>query len=454
MKKTKFRLTTTRIIMLGFLLAIGIGTFLLCLPISSVKGRPVDFLDAFFVATSAVCVTGLSTVVTAAQWSVFGQAVILLLVQFGGLGIVTVTTVMMLVFGRRIMLSERLLLQEAYNLDSLRGLVRVTKSVVLGTLLVEGIGACLYFLCFVGEYGPTAIWYAIFHAVSAFCNAGLDLLGDSSLAAYATNLWVNLVTIGLIVIGGIGFPVWRDVRRTYKKRREGEIPKGRFFERLSLHSKLAITTSALLVFGGAVLFFLFEYNNPDTIGTMSFPQKLLASLFQSVTTRTAGFQTIPQENFTPASSMLSLIFMFIGGSPSSTAGGVKTVTVAVILLSVISVVRGKRDIEVFQRKIPSFYLKKALAVVSVSIGCVFAATMLVCATQGWNLTEALYETVSALATVGLSCGKTGDLNSVGKVIIILCMYLGRIGPITLAISLQSGAQKGIRKLPESKVMIG
>lgn len=440
--------------MLGFLLAILIGTCLLSLPIASVKGRPVDILDAFFVATSAVCVTGLSTVVTAAQWSIFGQAVILILVQFGGLGIVTVTTVMMLIFGQRVMLSERLLLQEAYNLDSLRGLIRVTKSVVVGTLIVEGIGAFFYFLCFVGDYGATAIWFGIFHAVSAFCNAGMDLLGDSSLAAYQTNLPVNLVTMSLIVVGGIGFPVWRDVRTNFRKSRNGEIPKGRFFERLTLHSKIAITVSAGLIFGGMVLFFLFEYNNPATIGSLSIPNKLLASLFQSVTTRTAGFQTIPQENFTPASGLLSLIFMFIGGSPSSTAGGVKTVTVAVIILSVVSVVRGQKDIEAFQRKIPTFYLKKALAVVSVSILCMFVATMLVCATQGWTLMEALYETVSALATVGLSCGKTGDLNSIGKVLIILCMYLGRIGPITLAISLQSGAEKGLRQLPESKVMIG
>lgn len=454
MKKIRFHFTTTRIIMLGFMLAIVIGTCLLCLPIASVKGRPVDFLDAFFVATSAVCVTGLSTVVTAAQWSIFGQAVILILVQFGGLGIVTVTTVMMLLFGQRVMLSERLLLQEAYNLDSLRGLIRVTKSVVFGTLIVEGIGAFFYFLCFVGDYGATAIWFGIFHAVSAFCNAGMDLLGDSSLVAYQTNLPVNLVTMSLIIVGGIGFPVWRDVRTTFKKSRNGDIPKGRFFERLTLHSKIAITVSAGLIFGGALLFLLFEYNNPATIGNFTLPNKLLASVFQSVTTRTAGFQTIPQENFTPASGLLSLIFMFIGGSPSSTAGGVKTVTVAVIILSVVSVVRGQKDIEAFQRKIPTFYLKKALAVVSVSILCMFVATMLVCATQGWTLMEALYETVSALATVGLSCGKTGDLNSVGKVLIILCMYLGRIGPITLAISLQSGAEKGLRQLPESKVMIG
>jgi len=454
MKKWKFQFTPTRIIMVGFLLAIVIGTALLCMPISSVKGKSIDFLDALFVATSATCVTGLSTVVTAAQWSTFGQAVILVLVQFGGLGIVTVTTVMMLIFGQRVTLSDRLLLQEAYNLDSLKGLIHVTKSVVLGTLIVEGCGAFFYFLCFVGTYGPTAIWFAIFHSVSAFCNAGLDLFGDSSLAPFVSNLPVNMVTMALIVVGGIGFPVWRDLQKTTKRYRNGEIPKGYWFERLTLHSKMALSITAGLILGGTVLVFLFEFNNPDTIGNMSLGQKLLASLFQSVTTRTAGFQTIPQENFTNATGFLSLLFMFIGGSPSSTAGGVKTVTVALVFLSALSVIKGKDDIEIFHRRIPEFYLKKALAVILVSLSFLFVATLAICATQGWTLMEALYETVSALATVGLTYGKTGDLNTVGKIIIILCMYLGRIGPITLAISLQSGADKGMKKLPEGKVSIG
>ncbi len=454
MKKEKIRFTTTRIIMLGFLLGLLLGAVLLTLPIASVDGKSAGFLDALFVSTSAICVTGLSTVVTVEQWSLFGQIVILFLVQFGGLGIVTVMTAMLLVFGKRVTLSERLLIQEAYNLDTLGGLVRVTKSVMKGTFLVEGIGALLYFFCFVGEYHIKAVWYAVFHSVSAFCNAGLDLVGDASFVPYRTNVPVNLITMALIVVGGIGFPVWWDVLHKTKLVRERELSRHRFWQSLSLHTKLAVTVTTGLIFGGALLYFLFEYKNPDTMGALSLGEKIMVSFFQSVTTRTAGFQTIAQEDLTPASGFLSLLFMFIGGSPSSTAGGVKTVTIAVLFLSVISLIRGKKNTEVFGRCIPDFYIKKALAVISVSFSCMIAGTLLICVTQGWEVVESLYEVVSALATVGLSCGKTAELNGIGKGIIILCMYLGRIGPITLALSLQSGKKKSVRELPEGKVLIG
>lgn len=452
--KKKIRFTTTRIIMLGFFIGLLLGALLLTLPAASADGTSVGFTDAVFVSTSAICVTGLSTVVTAEQWSLFGQAVILLLVQFGGLGIVTVMTTMLLVFGKRVTLSERLLIQEAYNLDTLGGLVRVTKSVVKGTLLVEGAGALFYFFCFVGEYRARAVWYAVFHSVSAFCNAGLDLIGSESLVPYRTNLPVNLVTMVLIITGGIGFPVWWDVLHKAKLVKEKEISWHRFRQSLSLHTKLAVTVTLGLIFGGALLYFIFEYRNPGTMGGLTLGQKITASLFQSVTTRTAGFQTVPQKNLTTASGFLSLLLMFIGGSPSSTAGGIKTVTAAVVFLSVLSVVRGKNHIEAFGRRIPEFYLKKALAVIVVSFSCMITGTLLICVSQGWDLMESLYEVVSALATVGLSLGKTAELNGAGKYIIALCMYLGRIGPITLALSLQSGGKKGIKELPESKVLIG
>ncbi|MDD5899952.1 MAG: TrkH family potassium uptake protein [Lachnospiraceae bacterium] len=454
MEKKKVRFTTTRMIMLGFFIGALAGTALLSLPIASADGKPANFLDALFVATSAICVTGLSTVVTAAQWSLFGQIVILFLIQFGGLGIVTVMTSMLLLFRRRISLSERLLIQEAYNLDTLGGLVRITKSIVKGAMIVEGIGAVFFFFCFVGEYGPRAVWYAIFHSVSAFCNAGLDLVGDSGFVAFQTNLPVNLITMALIVVGGIGFPVWWDVLGKVKRIREKEIPAGQLWRRLSLHTKLAVTMTVTLIVSGAVLYFLFEYNNPDSMGNLSMGEKIMASFFQSVTTRTAGFQTIPQENLTQASGFLTLIFMVIGGSPSSTAGGIKTVTFFVLTLSVISLIRGKKDLEVFGRRLPEFYVRKASAIFSVSFCCMIAATLLLCATQGWTVMEALYEAGSALATVGLSCGKTGDLNPVGKVIITCCMYLGRIGPITLALSLQSSGKRNNRELPEGRVLIG
>ncbi|MCH5272997.1 MAG: potassium transporter KtrB [Lachnospiraceae bacterium] len=454
MKKKKMKFTTTRIIMLGFLIALLFGTVLLALPAASADGKSAGFLDALFVSTSAVCVTGLSTVVTAEQWSLFGQVVILLLVQFGGLGIVTVMTAMLLVFGKRVTLSERLLIQEAYNLDTLGGLVRITKKVVKGTLFVEGLGALFYFFCFVGEYHAKAVWYAVFHSVSAFCNAGLDLIGDASFAPYCTNVPVNLVTMALIVVGGIGFPVWWDVLHKTKLVKKREIPMRRFWGALSLHTKIVITMTVGLIVGGTFLYFIFEYKNPETMGALHPAQKVMVSLFQSVTTRTAGFQTVAQEKLTPASGFLTLLLMFIGGSPSGTAGGVKTVTIAVIFLSVFSVIRGKNHIEAFGRRIPGFYLKKALAVVCVSFACMTAGTLLICMSQGFGVLDSLYEVVSALATVGLSLGKTAGLNGAGKCIIALCMYLGRIGPITLALSLQSGQKREVRKLPEGKVLIG
>ena len=454
MEKKRIRFTTTRIIMLGFFIGLCLGAFFLNLPIASADGVSVGFLDALFVSTSAICVTGLSTVVTAEQWSLFGQIVILVLVQFGGLGIVTVMTSMLIMFRRRVTLSERLLIQEAYNLDTLGGLVRITKSVVKGTMLVEGIGAFFFFFCFVKEYKWKAIWYAVFHSVSAFCNAGLDLIGESGFVPYCTNIPVNLITMLLIIAGGIGFPVWWDVYGKIKHLKEKEFRMRQFFQRLSLHTKLAVSMTLFMICLGAILFFVFEYKNPESMGRLSFGEKILASFFQSVTTRTAGFQTIPQENLTEASGFLTLLFMFVGGSPSSTAGGVKTVTVFILFLSVVSMIRGKKNIEIFGRCIPDFYVRKALAIVVVSFGCIVVSTLLLCATQGFSTLEALYETVSALATVGLSCGKTGDLNGIGKVIIICCMYLGRIGPITLALSLQSGTRKGLRELPEGRILIG
>lgn len=454
MKKKKIRFTPTRIIMLGFFIGLIIGAVLLTLPIASADGTAANFLDALFVSTSAICVTGLSTVVTATQWSLFGQIVIVLLIQFGGLGFVTIMTTMLLLLRQRITLSERLLIQEAYNLDTLGGLVRVTKSVVKGTLLVEGVGAVLYFFCFVGDYGLKAIWYAVFHAVSAFCNAGLDLIGATNFVPYRTNVPINLITMSLIVLGGIGFPVWRDVLHKVKMVKEREISFRHLFQKLTLHSKLAITVTIGLILGGALLFLIFEGQNPDTMGDLKHGQKIMAALFQSVTTRTAGFQTVPQEKLTPASGFLTIVLMFIGGSPSSTAGGVKTVTTAVLFLAAFSVICGKRDVEVFGRRIPDDFLRKALAVFSLSFFCMLVGTIVICLTQGWGVREALYEVVSALATVGLSCNKTAELNDIGKLIITLCMYLGRIGPITLALSVQSGRKKGVKELPEGKVLIG
>ncbi|WP_312107290.1 potassium transporter TrkG, partial [Lachnoclostridium sp.] len=411
--------------------------------------------DSFFTATTSICVTGLTTVTTGEHWSFFGQLVILFLIQFGGLGVVTFTTTIFLLLGKRVKLSDRLVIQNAYNIDTLSGLVKLTKKIIKFTLIVEGIGAFCYLFQFVPEFGVIdGVWYSIFHAVSAFCNAGIDLVGSNSFIPYRDNLWINLVTMGLIVLGGIGFPVWWDVFHISKQAVKKEIKVRSMFRRLTLHSKIVITVTVIMIVLGAVITFILEYNNPATIGELSLGKKMLCSLFQSVTTRTAGFATIPQQNFKDATSILYLVWMFIGGSPSGTAGGIKTVTVAVILLSTISIIRGKKDIEIFQRRISDQYLKKGLAVVMVSFVVLMVTTISLSAIQNSSFLDTLYETTSAIGTVGLTRNMTGSLMTAGKIIVMITMYLGRIGPITMALAINASKHQGEKSLPEGKVLIG
>lgn len=453
--KEKNKFSTTRMIATGFLVAIVLGTILLSLPIAT-KDRSVTPLpDSLFTATTSICVTGLTTVSTLDHWSIFGKIVILALIQFGGLGVITFSTIILLLLGRRITLNERLLIQDAYNLDTLKGMVKLTKKIVRGTFLIEGIGAVLYSIQFIQDYGFfSGIARAIFNSISAFCNAGMDILGNDSLVRYVHNPLVNYTTMALIVIGGIGFPVWWNLLEIMKATLKKEIKPGKMLKKLELHSKLALSVTLILIFLGAILTLVLEYNNPATIGNYSFGDKVTASLFQSVTTRTAGFFTIPQQNFKDASSFLYLLLMFIGGSPSGTAGGIKTVTAAVIVLSAISIVKGQNNIEVFKRKIPDFYLKKALAVVMVSLSVLIVATVAIFVFSPGSFLDVLYETTSGLATVGLSRNFTGSLNTIGKLIITAVMYLGRIGPITMMLAFSIKRSKGIRSLPEEKILVG
>lgn len=453
-KKTKL-FSTTRIIAFGFLGGIIIGTILLSLPIATKDRSITPLVDAAFTATTSLCVTGLTTVTTANHWSLFGQAIILFLIQFGGLGIITFTTTIMLLLGKRITLTDRLLIQESYNLDTLSGLVKMAKKVIMGTLIVEGIGAVFYSFQFIPEYGPMkGLWYSVFHSISAFCNAGIDLIGDSSFVPYLDNILINVVTMSLIILGGLGFPVWWDFIKISKQAAKKEISKKQIFSRLSVHSKLVITVSFIMIVAGAIITFLLEYNNPDTLGNLSIGNKALASLFQSVTTRTAGFATIPQENFLHATSIIYLIWMFIGGSPSGTAGGIKTVTIAVILLSTVSIVKGKKDVEVFRRKISDQYLKKALAVFVVSTVTMLIMTIVLTAVQDSLFLDTIFEVTSSIATVGLTRNMTGSLNDVGKTIIMIAMYLGRIGPITMALAFNINRSHGEKSLPEGRLLVG
>jgi len=452
MKKLQFRISTTHIILLSFLITILIGTVLLTLPISSADGKATPFLDALFTSTTSTCVTGLVVIPTVSSWSGFGQAVILILIQIGGLGVITIMSGLMILLHRKIGIGNRLLLQDAFNLNSLSGLVRFVKKVVAGTLIIEGIGALLYMTVFIPQFGARGIWISIFTSVSAFCNAGIDIIAENSLCDYALNPVINIVTCALIILGGIGYIVWWDVLRVLKLSRTRKI---KFFKSLTLHSKIAITATLILIFVGAALIFAFEYNNPKTINNYTLMQKMEVSLFQSVTTRTAGFATIPQENLTNASSIVCLLLMFIGGSPVGTAGGIKTVTFFIIMVAAFASIRNKEDADIFGRRLTKEAINKAVAVISMSFIIMFVATVLLSAVTDASALDITYETVSATATVGLTRNLTPSLNSIGKLIIIVTMYLGRVGPISLAVAFKGRKDnQNIVRNPAEEISVG
>ena len=451
-KRGRFSLSTTQIILLSFIAAIGVGSLLLALPISAADGHAVPYVDALFTATTATCVTGLVTVPTATTWSVFGQIVILILIQIGGLGIITIMSGFMLMLNRKMGIGDRLLLQDAFNLNTMSGLAKFIRNILLGTLIIEGIGALLYMTVFVPSFGARGIWISVFNAVSAFCNAGIDVIGENSLCDYATNPIINIVTSALIIIGGIGYIVWWDVLRVLRSR----TPKNRrVFRHLTLHSKIAIVTTLSLIFGGGLFLFIVEYNNPESIGSLSLIDKIQVSLFQSVTTRTAGFASVPQESLTGAGAILSMILMFIGGSPVGTAGGVKTVTVVVLLCSALSTVRNKQSATLFNRAISADSIRKAVAVVATFVCILLSSTVVLSMTTDASLLDVFYEAMSATATVGLSRNLTSGLNTLGKIIIIFTMYFGRVGPISLAVALGSrGKNQNAVSDPVEEISIG
>ena len=448
----RIRFTTTQIILLSFLFVILLGSILLALPISSTNGNAVPYIDALFTATTSTCVTGLVTLPTFSTWSVFGQVVILILIQVGGLGVITIMSGLMLLLNRNLGIGDRLLIQDAFNLNTMSGLVKFVKNVLFGTLIVEGTGAVLYMLVFIPEFGVRGIWISIFNSVSAFCNAGIDIIAENSLCNYATNPLINIVTSALIILGGLGYIVWWDVLRVFKSRS----PKNRkIFRHLTLHSKIAITVTAGLILVGAILIFVFEYANPLTIGELSWFDKVQVSLFQSVTTRTAGFASVPQENLTNASAAISIILMLIGGSPVGTAGGMKTVTIAVLVCSAYATIRNKHSAALFGRRISEDSVKKAVAVAVAFFTICAASTVLLLATSNASAIDAVYETVSATATVGLSRNFTATLNTFGKLIIIATMYFGRVGPISLAVALGSkNESQNVISEPTEDISVG
>lgn len=449
----KLKLSTTHIILLSFVVVIFIGTALLCLPVSSADGNGAAFVDALFTATTSTCVTGLVVAPTVSTWSTFGHVVMLILIQVGGLGVITVMASLSVFLQRRMGLSDRVLVQDAFNLDSLEGLGSFIKKVIKGTFLVEGIGALLYMTVFVPDFGLKGVWISVFNAISAFCNAGIDIFAENSLCDYATHPVINLVTSLLIVLGGLGYIVWWDAIRIIKSRLNG---KKLGLKSLTLHSKIVLVTTAVLLVGGGILFLVFEYNNPLTIKGLSLYDKIQVSFFQSVTTRTAGFASVPQENLSNASAVLSLLLMFIGGSPVGTAGGVKTVTFAVIIASAISSVKNKDSVDVFNRSIAKQTVSKAVSVICMSGFIVMLSTLLLSfVTPDASVIDIAFETVSATATVGLSRNLTSSLNVLGKLIITVTMYFGRVGPISLAVALNMKKQNtSIIKNPTEDVRVG
>ncbi len=447
LKKRQF--TPMQILAIGYAVIIFLGAMLLALPISTNARVYTPFLDCIFTSTSAVCVTGLITVDTGTHWSYFGKTVIMMLIQIGGLGFMSFATMLSLIIGKRITLKERLVMQEAMNSTSLQGIVKLAKYILIFTFSIEGLGALLLSTQFIPEFGfSKGIFYSIFHSVSAFCNAGFDLMGNfNSLINYNGNVVIISTISALIVTGGLGFYVWNEIYN-YKN-----------IKKLSLHSKLVISMTIALIIGGAILFFLFEFSNEATMKGMSFKDRILASIFASVSPRTAGFNSISLADMTIPSIFLSIILMFIGGSPGSTAGGLKTTTAGILYMTVKSVIKGREDTEIFKKKVSKDTVYKAFSVMIIALGLVITVTVLLSITEhqtGVPFEYYIFEATSAFGTVGSTLGLTQKLSAIGKIIVALTMYAGRLGPLTLVLAISINRRKKALaiKYPEDKILVG
>lgn len=438
-------LTPPRVLVIGFFSIIFVGTLLLTLSQATIDGKGLSMLDALFTSTSAVCVTGLVIVDTGTHFTTFGQAVILVLIEMGGLGFMTFATLFAIILGRKISFKERLLLQEALNQISLEGIVRLAKYIMQISLVIQASGAIIFTLLWQTELGwGKALYFGIFHSVSAFNNAGFDLFGNfNSLTGYKSDLVTNLTMMFLIISGGFGFAVLSDL---YTK-------KGK---KLSLHTRVVLRTSGLLIIIGTVVIFLLEFGNSATIGGLNPQTKLLSSLFQSVTPRTAGFNTLPISEMRDSTQLFILLLMFIGASPGSTGGGIKTTTFVAIVMSVINTLKGNCQVTISERNIPKDIIQKAITITFLAMLLIIIVTMVLSITENSDLLTLLFETVSAFGTVGLSMGITPNLSQLGKAAIIFTMFCGRVGPLTLVFALsykRKTAAVNI-KYPEEKLIIG
>jgi trk system potassium uptake protein TrkH len=430
---------------------IAVGGILLSLPVAVAPGRAVSVLNAFFTSTSAVCVTGLVVVDTPKDWSLFGQIVLMLLIQAGGLGYMTISSLIMVAFGRRISFQERLTLADALNVTSMEGLLRFTWTVALLTFALEGTGALIMGVRFAQDVGwVKGMWFGLFHSVSAFNNAGFALFSDN-LMGYRGDLTINLVITTLIICGGLGFFVLSGVLRLRKRTAIG----------MSLHTKLVLAATAFLVIGGTAGILALEWTNPKTLGPLGIGEKVLAAYFQAVTPRTAGFNTISIGDMTVPALFLTIVLMFIGASPGGTGGGVKTTTFGVIVASIWATVRGHRDTTMFRRRLASEIISRAFALSLIAFLALNVVAGILLIAEGRDLLATLYETTSAFGTVGLSMGFPGSVLSLsgffsagGKLLIMFMMFMGRVGPLTLAVALAGASTQSRMRYPEGKVLIG
>lgn len=446
MRRIHSKLTQTQMIVVGFMLIILTGSLLLMLPWASRSHEVTPFLDTLFTATSASCVTGLVVVDTWSHWSMFGQVIILILIQVGGMGFMTLGVFMAILLRRRIGLKTRGVLQESINSLQIGGIVKLAKKIIQGTVFFESVGALILMYRFIPKVGMArGIWYGIFHTVSAFCNAGFDLMGYvepyQSLCGYAGDWLVNLTIMSLIVIGGIGFFVWDDIATKKLKVR-----------RYTLHTKLVLMTTLALIIGGALFFFFTEQSN--VLRNMPFAERIWASFFQSVTARTAGFNTVDTGALTEGSKFVTILLMFVGGSPGSTAGGIKTTTLIVLLVCVRSNMRQEKGYNILDRRLDEEVVRKACTVMCTNLLLMLTATIVMLVLQPFALTDVLFETASAIGTVGMTTGITRSICSISKAVLIFLMYCGRIGSLTFALSLRGNKHEPAVKQPVEQVMIG
>lgn len=438
----KKRLSSFQVILLGFAGVILLGALLLMLPISSAERVVTPFNEALFTSTSAVCVTGLVVKDTGSYWSSFGQAVIITLIQIGGLGVVTIAASFSMLAGRRISLMQRSTMQDAISAPKVGGIVKLTKFIITGTFIIEAVGAVSMMPVFCKNFGAKGIWMSVFHSVSAFCNAGFDILGTEgnqfcSLTPYTSNPVINITVMLLIVIGGIGFLTWDDICNNKFK-----------IKKYSMQSKIILLTSLILILLPAIYFFIFDYSD------YSIGNRLLASLFQSVTTRTAGFNTTDLTKLTRPSQAIMIFLMLVGGSPGSTAGGLKTTTMAVLILNAFACFKRKENVCAFGRRIDDSVIKNAATIVMMYITLFFIGGVSICTIEKLPLVASLFETASAIGTVGLTLGITPKLSLASQLILIVLMYLGRVGSLTLIYATLSGKKQINAKLPLEKITVG